>query len=342
MTPMHFQYLVGICCLRCQPDAVEMTIGDRVRDAVSESDRDVDVTIMVAETDGTRTAFMGYEAKMEKGALDVAEVEQLVTKLNDMPDLTIRAIVSAKGFSETAIRKASKRGVKLFEFRDWTENVQAGFPKMSLQGPASESLYCCHTEFRWVGENTPVFLNPSDPARDQYLAQMSDEMPLLQADGSPHPKYANLKAFFVTFTAEVAGRLSERPEAQAVIMAPLPYPPNERPDGPVGEPIYFPDVFCDIEEPIYFRTQTGLQRMKSAHFSPRLQWHYKRIRSEYRILVDVHTQDVYAGAAITSTPIHEEMLMAFVLIPGSTDLLARTVLLTEKQKNFIHRLKVRA
>src|SRR5437588_9678665 len=105
MTPMHFQYLVGICCLRCQPDAVEMTLGDRVRDAVSESDRDVDVTITVAEPDGTRTAFMGYEAKMEKGALDVADVEQLVAKLTDMPDLTTRAIVSANGFSETAIRK---------------------------------------------------------------------------------------------------------------------------------------------------------------------------------------------------------------------------------------------
>ena len=34
VSPMHFHYLVGICCLR---DAVEMTLGDR--DAASESDR---------------------------------------------------------------------------------------------------------------------------------------------------------------------------------------------------------------------------------------------------------------------------------------------------------------
>jgi hypothetical protein len=36
MTPMHFQYLLGICSLRCQPEAVEMMLGDRVWDTVSE------------------------------------------------------------------------------------------------------------------------------------------------------------------------------------------------------------------------------------------------------------------------------------------------------------------
>jgi hypothetical protein len=48
---------------------------------------------------------------MEEKSLHVDTVEQLCAKLNDMPDLTTRAIVSAKGFSETAIRKATKRGV---------------------------------------------------------------------------------------------------------------------------------------------------------------------------------------------------------------------------------------
>lgn len=339
MTPMHFQYLVGLCCLRCQPDAVEMTLGDRVRDVVSESDRDVDVTITVSEPDGTRTAFIGYEAKMEKGALDVADVEQLVTKLNDMPDLTTRAIVSAKGYSDTAIRKATKRGVKLFEFRDWTEEVQAGFPEMSLVGPASESLLCCHTEFRFVGRYA-VRLNPDDPAFDQDEARVNDDTPLLQADGSPHPRYQNLKAFFATFGAETALQLSQSPVAQAVIRTPAPYPPNEQPDGPVGEPIHFPNVVGVIVDHVYFGTPAGLQRLKSAQLSPRLQWHYKRIGTDYRILVDVKTREVYAGAAVARLPHDEDVLMTLVIVPDSTDLQMRMVRLTEKQKHFIHRLKV--
>jgi hypothetical protein len=224
---MHFQYLVGLCCLRCEPDAVEMTLGDRVRDAVAESDRDVDVTITVTETSGERTAFMGYEAKMEDEALDVAKVEQLCTKLNDMPDLTTRGIVSAKGFSETAVRKATKRGVKLFEFRDWTESVKDGFPKTSLEGAASESMFCSCTAFRWAGMPLLKF-NPDDPERERYIHELTGEKHLLQADGQPHPKHPTIQEFVNFLLSFVANKLSNEPAARAVLLAPIPYPPNLR------------------------------------------------------------------------------------------------------------------
>lgn len=45
LTPMMIQYLVGLCCLRHDPDAVEITLGDMVYDHVAEKDRDVDITI---------------------------------------------------------------------------------------------------------------------------------------------------------------------------------------------------------------------------------------------------------------------------------------------------------
>ena len=32
MTPMLVQYLVGLCCLRNDPDAVDVTVGDLVLD----------------------------------------------------------------------------------------------------------------------------------------------------------------------------------------------------------------------------------------------------------------------------------------------------------------------
>ena len=43
LTPMMIQYLVGLCCLRHDPDAVEITLGDMVYDHVAEKDRDVDI-----------------------------------------------------------------------------------------------------------------------------------------------------------------------------------------------------------------------------------------------------------------------------------------------------------
>jgi hypothetical protein len=341
VTPMHFQYLVGLCCLQRHPDAVEMTIGDRVRDSASESDRDVDVTIVVAEPSGERTGFMGYDAKMEKDPLCVDTVEQLCAKLNDMPGLTMRAIVSAKGFSKTAIRKAKKHGVKLFEFREWKESVKAGFPHTSMEGSAAECMLFGQREFRWVESNQPAQINPDDATRIEYLADIKNDMPLFQADGSPHPKYRTVKDYFDTFTIEISGRLSQRPEAQAVWMAPLAYPPDQRPDGPVGEPVHFPNVRCHIQEAIFFQTRKGLRAIEYIQFSAALQWYHKRVPVEFRALVDVESQQIYAGAGITSDPIHADVLMAVTLSADNAHLVMHPIRLTEKQKNFIHKLQVR-
>lgn len=62
LTPMMVQYLVGLCCLRHDPDAVEITLGDMVYDHVAEKDRDVDITITFK--DGNEiTAFKAAEVK---------------------------------------------------------------------------------------------------------------------------------------------------------------------------------------------------------------------------------------------------------------------------------------
>ena len=41
---MMVQYLVGLCCLRHDPDAIDVTIGDMVMDDAAGKERDVDVT----------------------------------------------------------------------------------------------------------------------------------------------------------------------------------------------------------------------------------------------------------------------------------------------------------
>lgn len=90
LTPMMVQYLVGLCCLRHDPDAVEITLGDMVYDHVAEKDRDVDITITFK--DGNEiTAFKAAEVKKESQPLDVATIEQLCLKFIDMPQITHRS-----------------------------------------------------------------------------------------------------------------------------------------------------------------------------------------------------------------------------------------------------------
>lgn len=92
---MQIQYVVGLCCLRRNPDTVDITVDDLVQDAAAERPRDVDITVSLHEADGTLRAFKAYEVKREGEPLDVARVEQLCVKLKDMTTVTHRAIVSA-------------------------------------------------------------------------------------------------------------------------------------------------------------------------------------------------------------------------------------------------------
>ena len=65
LTPMMVQYLVGLCCLRHDPDAIDVTVGDMVMDDAAGKERDVDVTVTLTGSDGEITAFKGSEVKHE-------------------------------------------------------------------------------------------------------------------------------------------------------------------------------------------------------------------------------------------------------------------------------------
>ena len=339
---MHFQYLVGLCCLRAHPDAVEMVLGDRVLDSASESSRDVDVTISFSDGNGQRAAFAGYEAKMERGALDQAKVEQLCIKLNDMPDLTMRAIVSASGFSDTAVKKARKHSVSLFEFRDWTEPVRDGFPEMDLVGGAAESLGMAQSEFRWIGPILIAHLNPGEIGSEAFDSLISPELHMLQADGSAHPDFDTLNSLLVRSSRRMSFCLGQTPEAMQAYLVPLPYPPNLRPDGPVGDPVTFRNLVLPIIDPIYFRSESKIVQLKSVEIQATLQWHYQRLPSEYKVLTDIENSRPFAAAAMTQFPGNPDALLAAILGPENALVRLNVIHLTDAQKNFIHRLRVRA
>jgi hypothetical protein len=86
LSPMLVQYLVGLCALKWNANAVnvDVTLGDMVPDDASGTKRDVDVTVTADTPDGVY-AFKGYEVKHWSSPLDVADVEALALKLKDMP-----------------------------------------------------------------------------------------------------------------------------------------------------------------------------------------------------------------------------------------------------------------
>ena len=51
-----------------------------------------------------------------------------------------RLMKATKAWTTTrAVRKATKHGVRLFEFRDWTTNVKDDFPATAMDAPPAEA-----------------------------------------------------------------------------------------------------------------------------------------------------------------------------------------------------------
>ncbi len=101
-------YLVGFLYAIVNRNERSVTLGDRVTDIASGTDRDVDI-VLVSNADG---AIAGVEVKDETRKLDVIDIEALCCKLRDMPSLSERAVVSSSGFTKPAIEKARFHGVE--------------------------------------------------------------------------------------------------------------------------------------------------------------------------------------------------------------------------------------
>lgn len=180
LTPTDIHYLVGFLSRAAGPDNVEIELGDFVYDAATKTHRDVDVTITTRDGDGSRKGFVGLEVKAHKRRLDSEHVEQLIQKLNDMPDITSRAIVSASGYTRPAISKAQHHGVDLYELTDWAPAASYDFFK-------AETLPAARESYGWV-DHLEVQINPGrDHTEKERLVLGSD--PAMYLESEPGSKY---------------------------------------------------------------------------------------------------------------------------------------------------------
>ncbi|TSC72628.1 MAG: hypothetical protein G01um101438_345 [Parcubacteria group bacterium Gr01-1014_38] len=126
LTHTDIHYLVGLLTRVEEADDVIVELGDMVYDSAANEERDVDITVTYTDKNGEKTAYKGVEVKDHSRPLDVQKVEELCQKLADMPDITHKAIVSASGYRDGAIKKAQAHGVELLEIADWL-NPYEGF-----------------------------------------------------------------------------------------------------------------------------------------------------------------------------------------------------------------------
>lgn len=167
LTPTDVHLLVGLLTRISRPDGVEIELGNTIFDSAADEFRDVDLTVVSTDESGRVSAFEGIEVKHHKRPLDVTHVEQLCTKLRDMPSITSRGIVSASGFTSPSVRKAKYYGVVLYELRKVVPPIELN--GVVIQTP---SLKMQEDVRQWIGTPSVLFdLNPNVPAALESLIE---------------------------------------------------------------------------------------------------------------------------------------------------------------------------
>lgn len=325
---MLVQYLVGLCCLKWHPDDVTVTIGDPVDDPAAGKARDVDVTVTVRRPDGETHAFKAYEVKHENKPLDVAVIEQLTLKLNDMPSVTHKAVVSASGFTDGAKAKAKHHGVTLFEIRPWTRPLQEQFPALTMTGTADECFPTSSVMLCWVDWR---FQFVSAQAKAAFSIRADDA--LVNKAGKKHAIYKT----FGAFTDELLFRSTDilfslEPASTLARTFSVPYPSDEHQvgTGPAWPHTHTLDVRGDG---VFVRTGEGRVQIEAITISGSLQWQREQ-GALYYVMEDIMTGDAFAGALIANKP-RQGNMVALVLTPDSREIRIQFVTLTPEQRNFI-------
>lgn len=204
LTPIDVHYLVGLLTLSASGDDVEVELGSMVEDVTTETKRDVDITVTHSTSSGEH-GYAGIEVKRHGRKLGTEHVEQLCAKLNDMPSLTSRAIVSASGYTKPSVKKAEARGVDLLEL---VELSRLDLSEFSVQVDAGLSF--THSEGKWIDRHF-AFL----PERRLTAAQNQalHAGPLLAGEKTPH-ELKTLKELGPAMAQRYLDQLSDEENAQ--------------------------------------------------------------------------------------------------------------------------------
>jgi hypothetical protein len=333
LSPMLVQYLVGLCVLKWNANAVnvDITLGDMVPDEASGTKRDVDVTVTADTPDGMY-AFKGYEVKHWASPLNVADVDGLTQKLKDMPSVTHRAIVSTSGFTESAISKAKYHGVDLYVIRPWTRPLAEQFPDLApMSGLPSQVINTLNMNLVWPVQHYWLGLDGGPPN-----FEFERGTPLFDANGGAHAGYRDFGAFAEAIVVRSTG-----------ILWPLkpmmdhldPYLMAFRERGTLPEEPQWPHAHTlDVaRDEVYMRPPNQqLHRVDTFTLCGELKW--ERTGVLYNVMEKVPTGEAFAGAIVGLSDVPGRMWV-FIFPAEGREIQITRVQLEQRHLNSIRDLK---
>ncbi len=276
LTETDIHYLVGILSTVSHPDNVEVELGSQVLDAATDECRDVDVTVRIKDQEaGEITAFKGIEVKKLGRKLDSTHIEQLATKLNDMPSISHRAIVSASGYYSPAIRKANAHGIELFELCDWNPS------KDQFEHFKGELQHFTQTSLEWVSSQHVQF-NPTQKVAAEIQAQFKGDAPIYSAAGQIAPETPTLNHLVNNLRSQVQHnvfeQLKDQPHALGVVK--------------------HVNAQVNIADTPYLKLSSGKFVLEQAKFTGAVTWVETKKETHFKVLKKLDDDKPYAGCVI--------------------------------------------
>jgi hypothetical protein len=305
---------VGLLSLISSPQKVEIELGSRVLDVATGNKRDVDVTVVVKDG-GDIKVFKGIEVKKHGRKLDATHVEQLACKLNDMPKMTERAIVSTTGYTAPAIQKARAHGITLFEIRDWD------FSKEYFVHFKSNFCQSTQTSLEWI-EPPSIKLNPYETIGEADQIFVKSNPKIYFKGGESKPEMPDLNSLLHNFRLQVQTNLFETLKD------------NLKAD----ESIKNRAVVVTIPEVIYIMAPSGNIVLKEAIFMGRVQWVETPMPTHYKILKKIDEEKPYAGCMVAENAVMG--LLGLMVSQINRELRLIHVSISDRNKNKILRQKI--
>jgi len=313
-TDIH--YLVGLLSLISNPDDVEVELGSRIVDATTNRKRDVDITFKIKDAATGARIFKGIEVKDHGRKLDITHVEQLAQKLNDMPTLAIKCIVSATGYTSPAIKKAAHHGIELFELIDWD------FSEKQFEHFDSQFVPFVRTGFAWASKPS-VQINPEEKIPED-IASILKTNPLVSFEefGTLHEVRLNVKLNdFCKFAIQRTFEQHKDKEMQ------------------VGQTVDV-NLVLNITNDCFVDCGASKFKLKSLRYSGRLVWAKCPKPTYYKVLKRLNEEKPYAGCMVAE--LDEWGLMGISVSQHDRTLRFIRVSLSDRNRNIISKQKLRA
>lgn len=314
-TDVH--YLVGLLTLVSTPENVEIMLGDFVHDASIDKHRDVDVTVTYKDADGLTSAFKGIEVKKHSRPLNVTHIEQLATKLKDMPDVSHRSIVSSSGYTKPAIKKAKSHGVDLFSLIPW-DNPMDGFEHIHFP----PGFFIKHRTLNWV-DGPLIAFNPNEQIPEQIRNKLTEQSRICKIDGEYDNACKTIQDLIQRINQTVLGTIMGREDIKSM-----------------GQNTEMNVKYLSREIGDFYLDIKGVKlHLKEALIQGNVKWIEKDVWPEFKILVKEGELSPHVGCAIAE--LSHGSLIGVTISQGDRSLKLINIPLSDRNQNKIRLHKLR-